>query len=550
MLDFAIMATTEYIDHMPKSQRKKYGQFFTSKETAIFMAGLFEIPNGCETLSILDPGAGSGILSIALLERLQSFSAIKEIRLVCYENDPNIMELLRTNLETACSYSQQEISYEIVSDNYILSQILIDFFNRFTFQQKSYQVIFGINAETAQILKYIKDITVKTPSIDLKKQLELKHRGDRIVEVLVEDVDKHEAANSAYRYINTIIGLHRISQHHKPVYIKPLAQVNEINDELTVISTKVVRIGKNILLRANNENQIQSYFFDRQLLNSVNPPETFFRAVSLHNNALDSKEPTNQLLDLWTAVETLIGFRSGDEDKINVVCDTLTSILNRAYLYSQIAQLHKDIAAVSEESCKNILTNVSGEESIVWKLAKILSVKTYQTEYNKLYEALDEYPLLQYRMELFSKKIFVNSETVYKELVRHRLKLRWQIMRIYRNRNMIVHSGEHMPYLNVILGNLHYYVDAMFDILIEYYHLGFEDNHNVFYHIQKEEMKHWDLLGLDEKGRKIKAQEITDTNYSAIIFNDYKGNAIKNIINQAIADMARKNDVYTSEEIS
>ena len=127
-------------------------------------------------------------------------------------------------------------------------QILIDFFNRFTFQQKSYQVIFGINAETAQILKYIKDITVKTPSIDLKKQLELKHRGDRIVEVLVEDVDKHEAANSAYRYINTIIGLHRISQHHKPVYIKPLAQVNEINDELTVISTKVVRIGKNILL--------------------------------------------------------------------------------------------------------------------------------------------------------------------------------------------------------------------------------------------------------------------------------------------------------------
>ena len=45
MLDFAIKATTEYIEHMPKSQRKKYGQFFTSKETAVFMAGLFEIPN-------------------------------------------------------------------------------------------------------------------------------------------------------------------------------------------------------------------------------------------------------------------------------------------------------------------------------------------------------------------------------------------------------------------------------------------------------------------------------------------------------------------------
>ena len=122
MLDFVIRATSEYIDHMPKSQRKKYGQFFTSKETAVFMAGLFEIPNGCQALSILDPGAGSGILSIALLERLQAFTAIKEIRLVCYENDPNVMELLRANLEIACSQSKQKISYEIVSDNYILSQ--------------------------------------------------------------------------------------------------------------------------------------------------------------------------------------------------------------------------------------------------------------------------------------------------------------------------------------------------------------------------------------------------------------------------------------------
>ena len=122
MLDVAIKATTEYIDHMPKSQRKKYGQFFTSKETARFMAGLFEIPNQCQKLSILDPGAGSGILSIALLERLQEVPSIRELQLVCYENDPNVIELLRANLEAARSQSKQKISYEIVSDNYILSQ--------------------------------------------------------------------------------------------------------------------------------------------------------------------------------------------------------------------------------------------------------------------------------------------------------------------------------------------------------------------------------------------------------------------------------------------
>ena len=122
MLDVAIKATTEYIDHMPKSQRKKYGQFFTSKETARFMAGLFEIPNQCQKLSILDPGAGSGILSIALLERLQEVPSIRELQLVCYENDPNVVDLLRTNLEMVCSQSDKKISYKILFDNYILSQ--------------------------------------------------------------------------------------------------------------------------------------------------------------------------------------------------------------------------------------------------------------------------------------------------------------------------------------------------------------------------------------------------------------------------------------------
>lgn len=295
-------------------------------------------------------------------------------------------------------------------------------------------------------------------------------------------------------------------------------------------------------MRANNENQIQSYFFDEQLLNKIDPPETFFRAVSLHNNALDSKEPTNQLLDLWTAVETLIGFRSGDEDKINVVCDILTSILNRTYLYSHITQLHKDIMAVCGKNGEDTLSSIAGEEQPVWKLAKILSVKDFQKDYDKLYHLCEEYPLLQYRMEYFSKKVFVNSESVYKELVRHKSKLRWHIMRIYRNRNMIVHSGEYMPYLNVILGNLHYYIDAMFDLLIEYYHLEIEHNHNIFYHVQKEEMQYWNCLGLDDKGKKIVSREIDASNYAEIIFNNYEGNAIKNMVQQAIANMQTNGD--------
>lgn len=122
LLDSVESKTTEYIEKMPKAMRKKYGQFFTSAETAVFMAELLTPPAGKERLHILDAGAGSGILSIALLDRLNNISDVKEIHLICYETDENILDLLRGNLEFAINRLNKKITFEIRSYNYITSQ--------------------------------------------------------------------------------------------------------------------------------------------------------------------------------------------------------------------------------------------------------------------------------------------------------------------------------------------------------------------------------------------------------------------------------------------
>ena len=124
ILDHVTDTTYKYIEQMPKTERKAYGQFFTSRETAIFMADLFNIPTGKTEVSILDPGAGSGILSAALIERLQLISDLQKIYLTCYETDVNITNLLKENLEWICQQSRIKVNYRIVSDNYICSQSL------------------------------------------------------------------------------------------------------------------------------------------------------------------------------------------------------------------------------------------------------------------------------------------------------------------------------------------------------------------------------------------------------------------------------------------
>lgn len=124
MLEKVMELTNEYIENIPKKERKKYGQFFTSMETARFMAGLYHIPTDLKKVSILDAGAGSGILSCALMERLERMNHVQEIEVTCYENDSNVFNLLKNNLEYCKEHSNKKIILNIIPDNYILSQSL------------------------------------------------------------------------------------------------------------------------------------------------------------------------------------------------------------------------------------------------------------------------------------------------------------------------------------------------------------------------------------------------------------------------------------------
>ena len=114
--------TRAFLETKPKSVRKKKGQFFTSIETAKFMAGMFDMSHLPEQVSILDPGTGSGILSAAIIERLNETGAVSSIHLTCYETDSEIQPLLLQNLELIKELSVVPFEYKLVTENYLLTQ--------------------------------------------------------------------------------------------------------------------------------------------------------------------------------------------------------------------------------------------------------------------------------------------------------------------------------------------------------------------------------------------------------------------------------------------
>ena len=111
----------KYLEEMPKAKRKNIGQFFTSTETAQYMASLFVTPQK-STITVLDPGAGSGILTAAVIERLQNENHIKHISITCYETSRDVLPLLKSNLNYLKLNSKISLDFKIVEENYITSQ--------------------------------------------------------------------------------------------------------------------------------------------------------------------------------------------------------------------------------------------------------------------------------------------------------------------------------------------------------------------------------------------------------------------------------------------
>lgn len=121
LIDSVFEETLKYLECVSKSKRKKIGQFFTSVETARYMASMFSAPKKSE-IAVLDAGAGTGILTAAVVERLQNEPIIKKIHITCYETNEEVLPILKSNLDRLRENSQIPLDYEIKEENYITSQ--------------------------------------------------------------------------------------------------------------------------------------------------------------------------------------------------------------------------------------------------------------------------------------------------------------------------------------------------------------------------------------------------------------------------------------------
>lgn len=80
---------------------------------------------------------------------------------------------------------------------------------------------------------------------------------------------------------------------------------------------------------------------------------------------------------------------------------------------------------------------------------------------------------------------------------------------------MIVHDGSHFPYIDVIVQNLHHYVDSLIDTINIYAGKGYTSIKTIYTALQQKEYRY--LRSLEKKEQNGSPKKI-DEDFVAVIF--------------------------------
>lgn len=189
--------------------------------------------------------------------------------------------------------------------------------------------------------------------------------------------------------------------------------------------------------------------------------ERFNRVVDLHGISLINDIPENQLLNIWISLETITPTHVGNT-KINEIVSAIMPFFMLNYSNRIIRNLAFDLTRWNRKLTRKLLAKLPCDDNlkISHKVLQLLCTEEGESILSEFYESMNEFPLLRYRLFTI-KQIFKSPKSVSKFLTNHEKKVAWQIRRIYRTRNIIVHSGRPPEFIHSLIENAHDYLDQI-----------------------------------------------------------------------------------------
>lgn len=347
-------------------------------------------------------------------------------------------------------------------------------FDIFSFDYKNYNIFFSAdnmlsiyqspNNDDKLIYVYQKD---ELPDLIQDRNFLKVSPGNIFYLMKHRALDPFSAREFTEKSLRLFSNLINIFHHKKEInWQKRFIVIDTESNKSTIVDEPIKSMQKCVDLKEQKaKSKLQDFLFSFYL--EDNSFKKFINSVRLHSMAIHTSSHENQLLNLWVALESLIpeDTKTGDESNIEHIINSVIPFLNMYYFRSLIEKLVKDLVRWDVNLFRRILRNIDGNDFIS-KIINLLSNELHNEKLNDLMSKTRDFHLINDRLEYF-KNLFSSKKSMKEAISNHTKRLEWQIRRIYRTRNLIVHTGVTPNYTSILIEHTHGYLDILLLTLIQ-----------------------------------------------------------------------------------
>lgn len=345
-----------------------------------------------------------------------------------------------------------------------------DFFKLFNFKETEWTLVFLADKDFLKLKDIISKLGIEifdemeqqTTSPIEKIFIKSKRENQVFLVLRNKGLDVYNVRRKAEEKISMIAKLAGFFAHHKQPVWKRRCIVIDSEKRVFPVGPPTNAMSK----RPNQTIDMLPKLVELTLvLSSLLKKNSFARllkAVDLHGAALRSNMVENQLLNLWSAIEVMFPVPKDSNSRIQYIMGCLVPILQKTYTNKLLQNLYSDVLKCTDGDIN--LDGLPGKDNFE-RFVALLCIKKYKSLREDLYKKISINPLLINRIFNLHEKLS-NSTGIKNLLDSHTTRVSWHIQRIYRSRNLLTHSGRKLPYIQVLVENLHNYVDLVINHLL------------------------------------------------------------------------------------
>lgn len=343
------------------------------------------------------------------------------------------------------------------------------FVSRFSFKSNQYDVYIGFSQDLSSLIPLFKKL--KTQDVEISKIEDhdrpkgIKAKGQKMI-LKFENVYGLDvfSAYGLVRSISTIIVNAYGYYSHIKNKVKINGQIIDKNGKITAISDHEL-----LKHRVSAMSHEESATNADEMLNIAFTTFLNMREISkvteIHNAAVCSENTSDALLSLWSIAESLSG--SEERDKIQKVKESMMPFLKSTYIEKLVKTCMMDIMRWDISFFETKIRNAMAGYNDLEATFAFLVLDEFDAVRKELYAGTELFPLLRQRVYFLNAQLG-NTKGYCSILQAHVQRVEWQIHRIYRARNYIIHDGKREDSENQeLVINLHSYIDIMFSKIIE-----------------------------------------------------------------------------------